>query len=90
MGFFFRNETHSWLYWKAIFNNKSVILGAIINIIANLALLPTIGFWGVVVSMLAAEFFVTFVRVRSFTKNIEFKFDYVESLFIQFRVSLCV
>lgn len=55
--------------------NKSVILGAIINIIANLALLPTIGFWGVVISMLTAEFFVTFVRARSFTKNTEFKFD---------------
>lgn len=55
--------------------NKSVIIGAIINIIANLILLPTIGFWGVVISTIIAEFFVTFVRTRSFVKATEFNFD---------------
>lgn len=55
--------------------NKSVIIGAIINIIANLILLPTIGFWGVIVSTIISEFFVTFVRTKSFVKATEFNFD---------------
>lgn len=55
--------------------NKSVIMGAIINIFANLIFLPTLGFWGVVISMTTAEFFVTFVRTRSFIKNTTFRFD---------------
>ncbi len=55
--------------------NKSVIIGAIINIISNLILLPTIGFWGVIISTIIAEFFVTFVRTRSFVKATEFNFD---------------
>lgn len=53
--------------------NKSVIVGAIINIIANLILLPTIGFFGVVFSNILAECFVTFVRTR---KSTDFKFEY--------------
>ncbi|MCF1585812.1 oligosaccharide flippase family protein [Tetragenococcus koreensis] len=55
--------------------NKSVIVGAIINIIANLILLPTIGFWGVIISTIISEFFVTFVRTRSFLKATDFNFD---------------
>ncbi|MBO1301352.1 MULTISPECIES: oligosaccharide flippase family protein [Enterococcus] len=56
--------------------NKSVIIGAGINIISNLILLPTIGFFGVVISNLLAEFFVTAVRVRSFLKSTNFSFNF--------------
>ncbi|MCF1685052.1 oligosaccharide flippase family protein [Tetragenococcus halophilus] len=55
--------------------NKSVIIGAVINILTNLILLPTIGFWGVVISTISAEFFVTFVRTISFLKTTDFNFD---------------
>lgn len=56
--------------------NKSVIIGAGINIISNLILLPTVGFFGVVISNLLAEFFVTAVRVRSFLKSTNFSFNF--------------
>lgn len=55
--------------------NKSVIIGAGINVFANVVLLPTIGFFGVVFSNILAEFFVMFVRTRSFLNNTDFKFD---------------
>lgn len=55
--------------------NKSVIIGAIISIICNLIFLPTIGFFGVIITNIVSEFFVTFVRTRSFLKTTEFKFD---------------
>ncbi|MEL5938152.1 polysaccharide biosynthesis C-terminal domain-containing protein [Tetragenococcus halophilus] len=71
--------------------NKSVIIGAIINIIANLILLPTIGFWGVVISTIMVEFFVTFVRTRSFVKATDFNFDLrkIGSYFVS-GVLMCV
>ncbi|EYT96413.1 oligosaccharide flippase family protein [Enterococcus mundtii] len=56
--------------------NKSVIIGAGINIISNLILLPTVGFFGVVISNLLAEFFVTAVRVRSFLTSTNFSFNF--------------
>lgn len=56
--------------------NRSVVVGAIINIVVNLLLLPTIGFYGVVIAVLLAEFFVTFVRVRAFMKDTAFKFNF--------------
>lgn len=56
--------------------NKSVIIGAGINVISNLILLPTVGFFGVVISNLLAEFFVTAVRVRSFLKSTNFSFNF--------------
>lgn len=55
--------------------NKSVIIGACINICSNLVLLPSIGFFGVVFSNILAEFFVTYTRARSFIKSSKFKFD---------------
>lgn len=55
--------------------NRSVIIGAIISIIANAILLPTIGFFGVVIANILSEFFVTFVRTRSFLKTTDFRFD---------------
>ncbi|MDT2704293.1 oligosaccharide flippase family protein [Enterococcus dongliensis] len=55
--------------------NKSVIIGAIINIVSNLILLPTVGFFGVVISNILAEFFVTFVRTSSFLRETQFRFD---------------
>lgn len=55
--------------------NKSVIYGAIINIISNIVLLPTIGFFGVVISNVLAELFVTYTRTNSFLKSTKFSFD---------------
>lgn len=55
--------------------NVSVLTGALINIAGNLLLLPHIGLNGVVISFVLAEFFVTFVRTRSFLKVTSFKFD---------------
>ncbi|EGO7700150.1 oligosaccharide flippase family protein, partial [Enterococcus faecalis] len=56
--------------------NKSVMIGAGINIVFNLILLPTIGFFGVVFSNILAECFVTFVRTKSFLESTDFKFEY--------------
>ncbi|KII50813.1 polysaccharide biosynthesis protein, partial [Enterococcus faecalis] len=56
--------------------NKSVMIGAGINIVFNLILLPTIGFFGVVFSNILAECFVTFVRIKSFLESTDFKFEY--------------
>ncbi|MDT2612648.1 oligosaccharide flippase family protein [Enterococcus dongliensis] len=55
--------------------NRSVTIGAGINMVGNLILLPLFGFFGAVFSNILAEFFVTFVRMRSFLKQTEFKFD---------------
>ncbi|MBN7275419.1 oligosaccharide flippase family protein [Ligilactobacillus pobuzihii] len=55
--------------------NKSVLLGAAINIILNLILMPFLGFWGVVIATILAETFVTVVRTVSFVKDTNFKFD---------------
>lgn len=55
--------------------NKSVIIGAAINIILNIILLPTIGFFGVVIANIVAELFVTIVRMISFIKSTKFKFN---------------
>lgn len=43
--------------------NISVMIGAVIGIITNIVLLPTIGFFGVIISNILAEFFVTISRV---------------------------
>ena len=56
--------------------NRSVIVGAIINIGANFILLPTVGFFGVVFSYILAECLVTFVRTKSFLQQTDFKFDF--------------
>lgn len=56
--------------------NKSVLIGAVINILFNVLLIPSIGFFGVVVSNILAEAFVTLVRVLSFCKSTKFKFDF--------------
>ncbi len=55
--------------------NRSVIIGSVINIIVNMILLPTIGFFGVVIATITAEFFVTFIRTISFVKETGFKFN---------------
>ncbi|GCF93304.1 hypothetical protein NRIC_11950 [Enterococcus florum] len=55
--------------------NKSVLLGAGINILLNAFLLPLFGFFGVVFANIFAELFVTIVRVRSFLKSTDFKFN---------------
>lgn len=54
--------------------NKSVLIGAVINILSNLILLPWIGFFGVVFSNLLAEIFVTVVRTKSFLNQTNFSF----------------
>ncbi|MDT2597934.1 oligosaccharide flippase family protein [Enterococcus dongliensis] len=61
--------------------NKSVIIGAVINMLGNLILLPIFGFFGVVFSNILAEFFVTFVRLRSFLKQTRFQFDIRKIIF---------
>lgn len=55
--------------------NKSVILGAVINILLSLALLPSLGFFGAVFSNIIAELFVAISRSRSVIKSTNFKFD---------------
>lgn len=55
--------------------NRSVIIGAIINLVANLILLPSIGFLGVVFSTILSESFVTVVRTRAFLKQTTFTFS---------------
>lgn len=55
--------------------NLSVMIGAAINIILSFLLLPTIGFFGSVISNVVAEFFVTFTRSRSIIKNTIFNFN---------------
>lgn len=55
--------------------NKSVLIGAAISVVFNIILLPTIGFYGVVIANILSEFFVTFVRTRSFLTTTEFRFD---------------
>lgn len=54
--------------------NKSVILGAIINVCSNLLLIPLFGFYGVVISNILAELFVTTIRTYYFLKETSFKF----------------
>lgn len=71
--------------------NKSVIIGALINIIANFILLPTIGFFGVVFSNILAECFVTFVRTSSFLKETSFKFNIRKIIvFILSSIVMCL
>lgn len=55
--------------------NKSVVIGALINIGGNVVLLPSLGFWGVIISMLVAECFVTLTRAYSFVKTTQFSFQ---------------
>lgn len=55
--------------------NRSFVIGAMINAISNIILLPTIGFFGVVFSTIAAEFFVTYARTRNLLKTTAFRFD---------------
>lgn len=55
--------------------NKSVIIGAIINIVGNLILIPSVGFFGVVFTYIISECFVTIVRTYSFVKSTQFQFD---------------
>ncbi|MDT2758639.1 oligosaccharide flippase family protein [Enterococcus xiangfangensis] len=55
--------------------NRSVTIGAGINMLGNIILLPFFGFFGAVFSNILAEFFVTFVRLKSFLKQTEFKFN---------------
>ncbi|MGX7173691.1 oligosaccharide flippase family protein [Enterococcus ratti] len=71
--------------------NRSVIIGAIINIVSNICLLPIIGFYGVVISTILAECFVTFVRTKSFLAHTSFKFDFRKIIvFILAGLVMCV
>jgi len=71
--------------------NKSVLVGAVINILLNLLLLPTIGFFGVVIANIAAEIFVTLIRTRSFLKDTSFKFNIQKIIvFILSAVIMCL
>lgn len=67
--------------------NKSVIFGAVINIISNSILLPTIGFFGVVISNILSEVFVTVTRSKSFIEQTNFKFD-TKKIFLFFISAL--
>ncbi|MDT2822156.1 oligosaccharide flippase family protein [Enterococcus devriesei] len=70
--------------------NKSVLVGAVINILLNLLLLPTVGFFGVVMANIVAEIFVTLVRSRSFINDTNFKFDIKKIIvFICSAVVMC-
>lgn len=71
--------------------NKSVLVGAIINILLNLLLLPTIGFFGVVIANIVAEIFVTLIRSRSYLKDTSFKFDIKKIIaFIFSAIIMCI
>lgn len=67
--------------------NISVIIGAVINIVINFVLLPTIGFYGVVIANISAEFFVTFIRTKAFLKETNFKFD-LKKILLFFTIGL--
>lgn len=56
--------------------NKSVIIGAVINLLSNLILIPILGFFGVVIANIISEVFVTVIRTKDFIKNTNFKFQY--------------
>lgn len=71
--------------------NKSVLVGAGINIVSNILLLPTIGFFGVVVSNILAEVFVTLIRTISFLKSTQFRFDFKRiMIFIIASIIMCL
>lgn len=71
--------------------NVSVIIGAVINIIGNMILLPFLGFWGVIISVLLAEFFVTFVRTFAFIRKTEFKFNLKQiSIYFLAGIVMCL
>ena len=71
--------------------NKSVFSGAIINILLNIILLPTVGFFGVVFANIISEIFVTFVRTKSFLKNTTFHFNKKKILLYLFSaVIMCL
>ncbi|MGX7058987.1 oligosaccharide flippase family protein [Vagococcus humatus] len=55
--------------------NIAVIMGAILGILLNLLLIPSIGIYGAIVATICSEFFVTFIRTRSFIKETHFRFD---------------
>lgn len=71
--------------------NQSVIVGAVINITLNIILLPTIGFFGVVIANITAEAFVTLVRCISFIKDTGFKFQWKKIfVFLLSGTTMCI
>ncbi|WP_413537675.1 flippase [Enterococcus malodoratus] len=67
--------------------NKSVLGGALVNVIINSLLLPTVGFFGVVTANIVSEVFVTLIRTKSFLKITNFKFE-MKKIFSFFFSSL--
>lgn len=61
--------------------NISVMIGAGINILLNIILLPTIGFYGVIFANIIAEFFVTFSRIVPIIIKKDFSF-YLKRIFL--------
>lgn len=55
--------------------NISVMIGAVIGIVTNITLLPTIGFFGVIISNILAEFFVTISRITPLLRQHIFILD---------------
>lgn len=56
--------------------NLAVILGAVVSIVTNLILIPSIGLYGAIIANLLAELFVTVIRSYAFVKDTDFVFNY--------------
>lgn len=69
--------------------NRSVIIGAGVNIFFNALLLPMLGIYGVVFANILAELFVTGVRTRAFLKETNFNFDF-RKIMIYVFAGLCM
>lgn len=71
--------------------NHSVIVGAFVNMAFIIIFVPFLNFFGVVLAIIIAEFFVTFTRVKSFLAETTFKFNYKKiSIFIISGLIMCV
>lgn len=58
--------------------NFSTILGSLISVVFSIVLIPTIGIWGAVISLMAAELLVFITRYLTLKKETTIRYDFVE------------
>lgn len=61
---------------KSVNNMATTMLAAIVNIIANFALIPFIGIWGAVIGTLVSYIVIAFVRMYDVRKTLFFEIDF--------------
>lgn len=61
--------------------NIAVILGAVVSILINLILIPTIGIYGAIIATIVAEVFVSATRFYAFVKETSFRIEVKDILF---------